>query len=290
MNTMQNILITGADGQLGMTLKSLTLDYLNYNFIFTNSKDLNITNHQRVREFILDKKINVIINCAAYTLVDRAEIEPNKADQINHKAVANLAQIAKDLYVKFIHISTDYVFDGKKLSPYVESDPTNPQTVYGKTKLNGEIAIKKINPKDSIIIRTSWLFSRFGKNFMNKILELAKTNKQISVVSDQIGSPTYANDLARVVLKIIPKIKNNNVELFHFSNGGSCSWYEFAKEILKIIDMDTVLIPVSSDNFKTNANRPNFSVLSSDKIKNKYKFAFPSWMEALKDNFELINK
>jgi dTDP-4-dehydrorhamnose reductase len=290
MNTLQNILITGADGQLGMTFKSLILDGFDYNFIFTNSKDLDITNHQIVRKFILDKKINVIINCAAYTLVDKAEIEPNKADQINHQAVSNLAQIAKDLYVKLIHISTDYVFDGNKSKPYIESDSTNPQTVYGKTKLNGEMAIKKINPKDSIIIRTSWLFSRFGKNFVNKMLELAKTNKQISVVSDQIGSPTNANDLVRVILKIIPKIKNNNVELFHFSNEGSCSWYEFAKEIFKMIDKDTVLIPVSSHNFKSNANRPIFSVLSSDKIKNKYKFAFPSWMEALKENFELVNE
>jgi dTDP-4-dehydrorhamnose reductase len=289
MNTMQNILITGADGQLGMTLKSLTLDDLNYNFIFTSSRDLDITNHQIVRKFILDKKINVIINCAAYTLVDRAEIEPNKADQINHQAVANLAQVAKDLFVKLIHISTDYVFDGNKSNPYLESDPTNPQTVYGKTKLDGEIAVKKINPKDSIIIRTSWLFSCFGKNFVNKMFELAKTNKQISVVSDQIGSPTNANDLVRLILKIIPKIKNNNVELFHFSNEGSCSWFEFAKEILKINNISTILIPVSSDDYKIKANRPNFSVLSSDKIKNKYKFAIQSWMEALKDNFELVN-
>jgi dTDP-4-dehydrorhamnose reductase len=287
---MLNILITGADGQLGMTFKSLLLDSFDYNFIFTNSKDLDITNHQIVRKLISDKKINVIINCAAYTLVEKAEIEPNKADQINHEAVANLAQIAKDLFVKLIHISTDYVFNGNKSCPYVESDSTNPKTVYGKTKLNGEIAIMKINPKDSIIIRTSWLFSRFGKNFVNKILELAKTNKQISIVSDQIGSPTCANDLARVILKIIPKIKNNSVELFHFSNEGSCSWYEFAKEICKINDIDIKLIPVSSNKYPTRAKRPNFSVLLSDKIKNKYKFAITSWMVALKDNFELVNE
>ena len=287
MNTIQNILITGADGQLGMTFKSLPLDGFDYNLIFTNSKDLDITDHQIVRKFILDKKINVIINCAAYTLVDKAEIEANKADQINHQAVANLAQVAKDLFIKLIHISTDYVFDGSKSSPYVESDFTNPQTFYGKTKLNGEIAIKNINPKNSIIIRTSWLFSRFGKNFVNKMLELAKTNKQIRVVSDQIGSPTNANDLVRVILKIIPKIKNNNVELFHFSNEGSCSWYEFAKEIFKINEIDTKLIPVLSNKYPTKAKRPNLSVLSSDKIKNKYKFAIPSWMDALKYNFEL---
>jgi dTDP-4-dehydrorhamnose reductase len=287
---MQNILITGANGQLGMTFKSLPIENLDDNFIFTNSKDLDITNHQNVRKFILDKKINVIINCAAYTLVDKAEIEPNKADQINHKAVVNLAQVAKDLFVQLIHISTDYVFDGNKLSPYVESDSTNPQTVYGKTKLNGEIAIKRINPKHSIIIRTSWLFSSFGKNFVNKILELAKTNKQISIVSDQIGSPTYANDLAWVILKIIPKIKNNNVELFHFSNGGSFSWYEFAKEIFKINNISTILIPVSSDDYKSKANRPNFSVLLAEKIQNKYKFVIPSWTDTLKDNFELVNK
>ena len=290
MNTMQNILITGADGQLGMTIKSLLLDDLDYNFIFTNLKDLDITNHQIVRKFISDKKISVIINCAAFTLVDKAEIEPNKADQINHQAVANLAQIAKDLFVKLIHISTDYVFDGCKSRPYVEYDSTNPQTVYGKTKLNGEIAIKKINPKNSIIIRTSWLFSQFGKNFMNKILELSKTNKQISVVKDQIGSPTCANDLARVVLKIIPMIKNNNVELFHFCNTGYCSWFEFAEEIFKINNISTLLIPVSSHDYKSKASRPYFSALSSDKIKNKYKFAIPSWKNALKDNFELVNK
>ena len=287
---MQNILITGADGQLGMTLKSLALDDLNYNFIFTSSRDLDITNHQLVRKFISDKKISVIINCAAYTLVDKAEIEPNKADQINHQAVANLAQVAKDLFVKLIHISTDYVFDGNKSSPYVESDSTNPQTVYGKTKLNGEIAIKKINPKDSIIIRTSWLFSRFGKNFMNKMLELAKTNNQISVVSDQIGSPTSANYLARFILKIIPMIKNNNVELFHFCNTGYGSWFEFAEEIFKINNISTILIPVSSNDYKSKANRPNFSVLSSDKIKNKYRFAIPTWKDALKDNIELVNE
>ena len=290
MNTMLNVLITGGDGQLGMTFKSLPSGGLNYNFIFTNSKDLDITNHKSIREFILDNKINVIINCAAYTLVDKAEIEPNKADQINHQAVANLAQVAKDLFVKLIHISTDYVFDGNKSSPYVESDSTNPTTVYGKTKLNGEIAIKKINPKDSIIIRTSWLFSCFGKNFVNKMLELAKINKQISVVSDQIGSPTNANDLAKFILKIIPKIKNNNVELFHFSNRGSCSWYEFAKEIFKINNIDKTLIPVSSDYYPTKSKRPNFSVLSTNKIQNKYKFAIPSWMDALKHNFELVNE
>jgi len=290
MNRIQNILVTGADGQLGMTFKSLLLNGLDYNFIFTNSKDLDITNHQSVRKFISDKKINVIINCAAYTLVDKAEIEPNKADQINHQAVANIAQVAKDLFVKLIHISTDYVFDGNKSSPYVESDPTNPQTIYGKTKLNGEMAIKNINPKDSIIIRTSWLFSPYGKNFVNKMLELAKTNKQISVVSDQIGSPTNANDLAKVILKIIPKIKNNNVKLFHFSNGGSCSWYEFTKEIFKINNIDTILIPVSSRDYPTKAKRPSFSVLLAEKIQNKYKFAIPSWMDALKDNFELVNE
>ena len=287
---MLNILITGADGQLGMTFKSLILNDLDYNFIFTNSKDLDITNHKSVRKFILDQKIDVIINCAAYTLVDKAEIETKKADEINNLAVANIAQVAKDLFVKLIHISTDYVFDGNNTKPYLESDCENPQTVYGKTKLNGEIAIKKINPKDSIIIRTSWLFSHFGKNFVNKMLELAKTNKQISVVSDQMGSPTSAIDLAKCIIKIISKIENNKVELFHFSNKGSCSWYEFAKEIFKINNINKTLIPVSSDYYPTKSQRPNFSVLSTNKIQNKYKFAIPSWMDALKHNFELVNE
>ena len=287
---MRNILVTGGNGQLGMELKLLLNYEADFNFIFTSSKELDITNHKRVKEYVMKEEIDMIINCAAYTSVDKAEKEQILADAINHLAVANLAQVAKDNNVNLIHISTDYVFDGQKNSPYLESDDTNPQTIYGKTKLKGELAIKNISPNDSMIIRTSWLFSRFGNNFVNRMIELSKTNKKISVISDQIGSPTNAKDLARAILKILPKIKNNNVELLHFSNKGSCSWYEFAKTIFKINNIKTLLIPVHGDNYKSTVNRPNYSVLSTSKIENKYKFDIPYWADALEENFNIINE
>ena len=284
---MSNILVTGGNGQLGMVFKSLSRNYTDFNFIFTGSKELDITNFDGVKEFVRLKEINTIINCAAYTSVDKAEKEEKIAEEINHLAVANMAQIAKDNDISLIHISTDYVFDGLKNSPYTEFDKTNPQTVYGKTKLKGEMAIKSIGPKNSIIIRTSWLFSRFGNNFVNRVIELSKTNKQISVVSNQIGSPTSARDLVSFIIKILPQINNTGVELFHFSNKGKCSWYEFAKTTFEINNIETILVPVIYNDFQSEANRPNFSVLSTTKIENKYKFVIPCWVDALKDNFKI---
>ena len=193
------------------------------------------------------------------------------------------------IWLRLLRIK-DYVFDGLTDNPYTESDPVNPQTTYGKTKLKGEIAVKRINPKNSIIIRTSWLFSRFGNNFVNKMLKLSKTNKQINVVSDQIGSPTNARYLARIILEILPNIKNNNVELYHFYNKGQCSWYDFAKKIFEMNNIDTFLVPVDSDNFIKKVKRPKFSALSTSKIENKYKFVIPSWTDALRENFEHINE
>tara|TARA_Y100001954_G_scaffold57551_1_gene62091 strand:+ start:3347 stop:4210 length:864 start_codon:yes stop_codon:yes gene_type:complete len=287
---MFNVLVTGGNGQLGMEIKSLPKIDSDYNFIYSCSKELDITNHNSVKQYIKEKEIDTIINCAAYTSVDNAEIEKKQANAINHIAVANIAQVAKDKGVNLIHISTDYVFDGLKDKPYIESDITNPQTVYGQTKLHGEIAVRAIGPKNSIIIRTSWLFSRFGNNFVSRMLELSKTNKKISVVSDQIGSPTNASDLARTILKILPKIKNNNVEIYHFSNKGSCSWYEFAKTIFKINNINTILVPVFGNDYHGKINRPNFSVLSTSKIEKKFKFYIPSWTDSLKNNFEIINE
>ena len=282
---MQNILITGGDGQLGTAFKLLKDFDINYNFIFTNSKELDITNQIMVEDFLYVKKVNTIINCAAYTSVEKAEIEQKKANKINHLAVANLAKVVKKNGIKLIHISTDYVFDGLNNNPYIETDPTNPQNVYGNTKLKGEIAIKRINPKNSIIIRTSWLYFKFGNNFPNKILEFAKKNKKISVLSDEIGTPTYAIDLAKTIIKILPKINNDNVELFHFSNKGICSRYDFAKEIFKINGINIHLVPVSCKDFESKVNRPKFSALSVSKIENKYKLTIPSWVDSLENNF-----
>ena len=228
---MNNILVTGGNGQLGSELKEIAPNYQDYNFLFTDVKDLDITNHTAVAAFIESNNITVIINCAAYTAVDKAESEPELADAINHLAVTNFAQIAKDKNIKLIHISTDYVFDGNNHKPYVETDTPNPQSVYGKTKLDGELAMQQINPANSIIIRTSWVYSKFGNNFVKTMLRLAETRDEISVVTDQVGTPTNAADLAKAILNILPQIKNEIVELFHYSNEGVCCWYDFAKTV-----------------------------------------------------------
>ena len=240
---MNNILVTGCNGQLGSELKELVSNYQDYNFLFTDIKELDITNHTDVADFIYRNNINIIINCAAYTAVDKAESEPEISNAINNLAVANFARISKKKNIKLIHISTDYVFDGKNHKPYVETDIPNPQSVYGQTKLDGELAIQKINPTNSIILRTSWVYSRFGNNFVKTMLRLAENRDEISVVSDQMGSPTNAYDLAHVILAIIPKIKNKDVELFHYSNEGVTNWYEFAKAIFKITQTKIKVIP-----------------------------------------------
>ena len=287
---MKNILVTGSKGQLGLELSELSNDYKNFNFFFTDKDDLNINEYDAIMKFLVIKNINYIINCAAYTEVDKAESEPELANLINHIAVRNLAKLSKEKKIKLIHISTDYVFDGRKEHPYTESDKPNPQNIYGKTKLDGELAIKMINPRNSLIIRTSWLYSKFGDNFVKKMIDLSKTNKQISVVMDQIGSPTNASDLANIILKILPKIKNDNVEVFHYANDGYCSWYEFAKTIFKINGDDINLVPCRSDDLPYKEKRPKYSVLSTSKIKKKFKFVIPLWTDSLTKNLELFKK
>ncbi len=279
---MNNILITGGNGQLGSELAEIAPNYPYYNFLFTDDKDLDITNHNAVAAFVKINNITVIINCAAYTAVDKAESEPELADAINHLAVANLAQIAKENNIKLIHISTDYVFDGTNYKPYVESDTPNPQSVYGKTKLDGELAMQKINPSNSIIIRTSWVYSKFGNNFVKTMLRLAKIKDEISVVSDQIGSPTNAKDLAEVILTILPKINNNTVEVFHYSNEGVCSWYDFAKAIFKIKGITIKVNPICSAQYPTSVDRPFYSVLNKNKVKIMYHIKIPHWNTSIK--------
>ncbi|MDA8641743.1 dTDP-4-dehydrorhamnose reductase, partial [Flavobacteriaceae bacterium] len=231
---MNNILVTGGNGQLGSELREVAHNYPEYSFFFTDVSDLDISKHIDVKEFVIKNEINTIINCAAYTAVDKAEEEFELSNKINNLAVNNLAVIAKEFNIKLIHISTDYVFDGTNHKPYKESDATNPKSVYGKTKLDGELAIKKINPANTIIIRTSWVYSNYGNNFLKTMLRLGKERKELGVIVDQIGTPTYARDLAKRVLEILPKINNENVELFHFSNEGVCSWYDFASAIFEI--------------------------------------------------------
>jgi len=231
---MDNILVTGAKGQLGSEIRDLSAWQVDKNFIFSDIEDLDITNHNAVQKFINDKKISAIINCAAYTAVDKAEVDIVLADQINHLAVANFARIAKENDIKLVHISTDYVFDGNSHRPYKETDKPNPQSVYGKTKCDGEKALIKINPPNSIIIRTSWVYSSYGNNFVKTMLRIAKQRNEIGVVFDQIGSPTYAGDLAKAILEIMPKINNKEVEIYHYANEGVISWFDFAKTIFEI--------------------------------------------------------
>ncbi len=278
---MNNILVTGSEGQLGSELRTIAPDFPDYNLLFTNRINLDITDHKAVKQFIESNKINAIINCAAYTAVDKAESEPALADAINHLAVVNFAILSKENNIKLIHISSDYVFDGNSQKPYVETDTPNPQSVYGLTKLDGELAIQKINPANSIIIRTAWLYSKFGNNFVKKILRLGKTRREISVVSDQIGTPTNAADLALAILMILPRLENTSVELFHYSNEGMCSWYDFAFEIFKIRAIKTVVNSVKTSEFPTLVKRPTYSVLDKSKIKTFFDLAIPFWKDSL---------
>ena len=278
---MNNILVTGGNGQLGSELKEIAPNHQDYNFLFTDVKDLDITNHTTVATFVVRNNITAIINCAAYTAVDKAESEPELSDAINHLAVANFAQIAKDKNIRLIHISTDYVFDGTNHKPYVETDTPNPQSVYGTTKLAGELAMQQINPVNSIIIRTSWVYSKFGDNFVKTMLRLAETRDEISVVADQIGTPTNAADLAEAILTILPKISNETVELFHYSNEGVCSWYDFATSIFEISNSQILVKPIETFQYPTPAKRPKVSVLNNKKIKAEYSLKIESWYLSL---------
>jgi len=278
---MNNILVTGGNGQLGSELRDIAPNYQDYNFLFTDVKDLDITNHTAVAAFIENNNITVILNCAAYTAVDKAESEPELADAINHLAVANFAQIAKDNNIKLVHISTDYVFDGTNHKPYVETDTPNPQSVYGQTKLDGELAMQKIDPENSIIIRTSWVYSKFGNNFVKTMLRLAETRDEISVVADQIGTPTNAADLANAILKILPQISNDMVQLFHYSNEGVCSWYDFAKAIFEIGNIKVKVNTIESSQYPTLADRPFYSVLNKSKINETYQLEISYWRDSI---------
>ena len=278
---MSNILVTGANGQLGSELKDLSSLYLNNTFFFTDVAELDICNHTTVKEFIVKNSINIIINCAAYTAVDKAEEQFELSNKINHLAVKNFASIAKEYNIKLIHVSTDYVFDGTNHVPYNETDKPNPQSVYGLTKLDGELAIKKINPANSIIIRTSWVYSKYGNNFVKTMLCLGNERKELGVIVDQMGTPTYARDLAKTILEIFPKINNKNLELFHYSNEGVCSWHEFAKAIFEIKGLNVKVNTIETFQYPTAAKRPSYSVLNKSKIRDQFKIDIPYWKDSL---------
>ena len=277
-----NILVTGSNGQVGSEIKELSKDYP-YNFFFTTRNDLDITSKDDIRNFCKTNNINVIINCAAYTAVDKAESDEINADLVNRKAVKKLSIIAKELNIKLIHISTDYVFDGKNFKPYVEEFQTNPQSVYGKTKLDGENEMRDINPLNSIIIRTSWVYSYYGNNFVKTMLRLGKEKEELGVIFDQVGTPTYAKDLAITILNIIPQIENSKVEIYNYANEGVLSWYDFAIDIMKMAILNCKINPIETYQYPTPAKRPHFSLLNKSKIKSKFNLKIPYWKDGLDD-------
>ena len=272
MNVNKKILITGSCGQLGTELSHLLPDA-----ILTDVNDLDITDLNAVLHFVKENDIGTIINCAAYTAVDKAEDEVELAEKINVLGPLNLAQTGATI----IHISTDYVFDGKGYRPYEPEDETNPMSVYGKTKRAGEKAVLE-NADTAIIIRTAWLYSPYGKNFVKTMRMLGEIKESINVVNDQIGTPTCAADLAEAIVKILPQVKKGQKEIYHFTNEGVCSWYDFAKEIMDLCDLNCNVNPIPSSEYPTKAVRPFYSVLSKQKIKKDFNLTIPHWKESLK--------
>jgi dTDP-4-dehydrorhamnose reductase len=275
---MPKVLVTGSNGQLGSELRDLVSDEY---FYFTDKNTLDIANKSAIENFCKENDINTIVNCAAYTAVDKAQEDIENADRINHLAVKYLAEVAKENSIKLVHISTDYVFDGTNYRPYVESDATQPNGVYGSTKLAGEEAMKAINPKDSIIIRTSWVYSSFGANFVKTMLRLGKERDSLGVIFDQVGTPTYARDLAKTILEILPNIKSEKVEIYNYSNEGVLSWYDFAKEIMKMAKIECKVDPIETKAYPTPARRPHYSLLNKAKIKETFTIEIPYWKDSL---------
>ena len=276
------ILITGSKGQLGNELRELSTDFPQFHFLYTDIEELDITDTAKVDEFFADNKPEVIINCAAYTAVDKAESDENLAYLINAKAVGILAQAAANNNALLIHISTDYVFDGTAYLPYQETDKTNPVSAYARTKYAGEQAVSQYAAK-AIIIRTSWLYSAFGNNFVKTILKYGKERDFLNIVFDQIGTPTYAWDLARTILAIIPQaIKNNGIEVYHYSNEGVASWYDFAKAIVEISGIVCRINPIGTKDYPLPATRPFYSVLNKTKLKEIFTIEIPYWRDSLK--------
>ncbi|MFN3752791.1 dTDP-4-dehydrorhamnose reductase [Flavobacterium sp.] len=279
------VLVTGSSGQLGQSLQFIAPNYPEITFIFCNANELDITDLESCQNTFSKHQPNYCINTAAYTAVDKAESEPEKAKAINVIGAKNLAEVCKVNNTVLLHISTDFVFDGEKKEPYTEVDLPNPTGIYGRTKLEGEIAIQQTWVKH-FIIRTSWVYSQFGHNFMKTMLRLASERDAISVVNDQIGTPTYAVDLANALVQIIlmnsGQRTTDNFGIYNFSNEGQCSWYDFAQKIFEINNISINLQPIPTTGFPTPAKRPSYSVLDKTKIKDAFDLNIKSWEASLK--------
>jgi dTDP-4-dehydrorhamnose reductase len=276
---MSKILITGGHGQLGSELKELAPFFGSLSFTYTDHQHLDITNTEEVTKYIREGQFSALINCAAYTAVDKAESEKDKALAVNGTATGVLARACKEMNVKFVHISTDFVFDGTMARPLLETDITNPLGVYGATKLEGERRALE-NNADSLIIRTSWVYSSYGNNFVKTILRLCKERESLNIIFDQIGTPTYAHDLARVILEIVSR-NNFKPGLYHYSNEGVASWYDFAIAIRDLAGLKTPINPIETSQYPTPAVRPKYSVLNKKKFKDTFNISIPYWRDSL---------
>ncbi|MBQ0735333.1 dTDP-4-dehydrorhamnose reductase [Aquimarina celericrescens] len=274
------VLITGSSGQLGQCLKKIEKDYPAFDIYFTDSKTLDITQKDQLNNLLSEIKFDYIINCAAYTNVEQAEKEPERAFMVNAQGVKNIAEICKDHHVVLIHISTDYVFDGKKKTPYTEEDIPNPINVYGKSKLEGEKYIQEIL-ENYFIIRTSWLYSEFGHNFFKTIQKKSKTEKELTITTSETGTPTNANNLARFIFDLVG-LRTSKYGIYHYGNQGEATWYDFAREILSVLGkLDTIKLK-KTDNYPTFAQRPKFSILNNTKIKKTFLIHPIEWRNSLK--------
>lgn len=274
-----NILITGANGQLGNEMRRIAQSSRNH-YIFTDVAELDITDIDAIRDIMKMQRISVVVNCAAYTNVDKAEDDEQTADLLNNKAVENLAIVSKENNATLIHISSDYVFKGDKNVPLAEVEPTNPLGAYGRTKLEGEKSIQRVGCK-YIIFRTAWLYSKFGKNFVKTMQKLTAEKDSLKVVFDQVGTPTYAGDLADIISYIIEKDLLDKQGIYHFSNEGVISWYDFAKEICELSDNTCDIQPCHSNEFPSKVQRPHFSVLDKTKVKETFGVIIPYWKDSL---------
>ncbi len=280
MVVKQKILVTGANGQLGKELKQLEPAYPQFDFIFLSREDMPIHHFEMVRHYFNVYNPQYLINCAAYTAVDRAEQEPDRAFQVNGEATGVLAAVCKEHHTRFIHISTDYVFDGTATAPYKTDSPTNPQSVYGASKLEGERQAMTLNP-DSIIIRTSWVYAEFGKNFVKTMLKLMSERESIGVVNDQTGSPTYAADLAEAILEIIAS-QEWHPGIYHYANEGVITWYDLAVAIKELTGSACQVNPIPTSAYPTPAKRPAYSVLDTTRIRDTFGIRLKDWKESLK--------
>ena len=280
---MKTILVTGANGQLGNSIRVLAGQYPQYNFLFTDVDTLDITDPAAVKAAVKDNQVNYIINCAAYTAVDKAEENEGLCRRLNSFAVCVLGEAAREAGAKIIHVSTDYVFSGTACRPYKETDGTRPVSAYGRTKLAGEEGLMEICP-GAVIIRTAWLYSEFGSNFVKTVLRLGKERDELGIVFDQIGTPTYAGDLAAAILSVVTADEKGSFVpgIYHYSNEGVCSWYDFTVKILQLAGIDCHVRPIETKDYPTKAVRPPYSVLNKNKIKEIYGLDIPYWEDSLR--------